>query len=217
MNGLARTLARVAACAAAAGFAVLMASCTPGSEITAAESDLVATRYEGAFDFGAVQSYALPDSIVHITGDTTDADSRLLSRDYDDEIIAQVAGELDALGWTRVTDPGTADMVVLVGATARVDLASYSPWYGYWGWYYPYPGGWGWYYPYPVVSYNYTIGTLVILMSDPDSADPNTETYEVPWVAAINGVLDDATADKQARISHGIAQAFDQSPYLSGD
>jgi Domain of unknown function (DUF4136) len=215
MNGLIRTLARVGACAAALAVAVLTASCTPGSEITAAESDVVATLYDGAFDFGAIQSYALPDSIIHITGDTDDADSPLLSRAYDDEIIARIAGELDAMGWTRVTDPSTADVVVLVGATARVDLASYSPWYGYWGWYYPYPGGWSWYYPYPVVSYNYTIGTLVILMTDLDSANPNTETYEVPWVAAINGVLDDDTADKQSRISRGIAQAFDQSPYLS--
>jgi len=215
MNGLIQTLARVAACTAAVGVAVLTASCTPGSEITAAESDVVATLYDGGFDFGAIQSYALPDSIVHITGDTGDADSPLLSRDYDDEIIAEVAGELDAMGWTRVTDPGTADVVVLVGATARVDLASYSPWYGYWGWYYPYPDGWSWYYPYPVVSYNYTIGTLVILMTDLDSANPNTETYEVPWVAAINGVLDDDIADKQSRISRGIARAFDQSPYLS--
>jgi len=217
VNRLTRIIDRVAIGAAAIGIAILMASCTPGSEITAAESDIVATLYDGAFDFGAVQSYALADSIVHITGDTGDADSPLLSRDYDDEIIAKIAGELDAMGWTRVTDPSTSDMVVLVAATARVDLSSYTPWYGYWGWYYPYPGGWGWYYPYPVVSYNYTIGTLVILLTDPDSANPNTETYEVPWVAAINGVLDDAVTDKQSRISRGITQAFDQSPYLSGD
>jgi len=217
MNGLTPMLERIAVSAAALGAAALMASCTPGSEITAAESDVVATFYDRAFDFGAIQSYALPDSIVHLTGDTDDADSPLLSRDYDDEIIAAIAAELDALGWTRVTDPGTADVVVLVGATASAELSSYAPWYGYWGWYYPYPAGWGWYYPYPVVSYDYTVGTLAILMTDLDSADPNTETYEVSWVAAINGVLDDSTADKQARISRGIAQAFDQSPYLSGN
>jgi hypothetical protein len=211
------TLDRMAICAMAVATAALVASCTPGSEITAAESDVVATLYDRAFDFGAIQSYALPDSVVHLTGDPDDADSPLLSRDYDDEIIAKIAGELDALGWTRVADPSTVDVVVLVGATASVELSSYTPWYGYWGWYYPYPAGWGWYYPYPVVSYDYTIGTLAILMTDPGSTNPNTETYEVSWVAAINGVLDDTTADKQARVSRGIAQAFEQSPYLSGD
>jgi hypothetical protein len=194
-----------------------MASCMPGSEITAAESDVVATLYDNAYDFGSVQSYALADSIVHFTGDTGNADSPLLSRDFDDEIIAMIAGELDALGWARVADPNTADVIVLLGATATVEVSTYTPWYGYWGWYYPYPPAWGWYYPYPVVSYEYTLGTLAILLTDADSANSSTQTYEVSWVAAINGVLDDTTADKQARLSRGIARAFDQSPYLSGD
>lgn len=191
-------------------------SCTPGSEITAAESDLVATLYDKAFDFGGVQSYAMPDSILHVTGDTDNGNSTLLSRDHDAEILAKVASELDALGWTRRTDPNNADVIVLLAATASVQLSAYTPWYGYWDWYYPYQPGWSWYYPYPVLDYDYTLGTLAILMSDPASADPGSDTYSVRWVAAINGVLDDSDASKQQRVSNAVAQAFDQSPYLAG-
>jgi len=209
-----RQVRLIPALVALALFPALM-SCTPGTDISAEESDAVATLYDTNFGFGTVTSYALADSIVHFTG-IGDPDSPRLSRDFDDEILAEVASQLSALGWTRRTDPTLADVVVLVGARARIDT-SYLSWYGYWGWYYPYAPTWSWYYPYPVVTYNYTVGTLAILMTDVASADPATQTYTVRWVAAINGVMDDQQADVRARALDGVQQAFAQSPYLRGE
>jgi len=181
-------------------------SCTPGSEITASESDVVATTHDKAFDFGAVTTYALSDSIVHIT----DGASDLLSRNYDAQILNLVTDNLDALGWTAVVDPGTADVVVLISATAT---ANFSYYYSYWGWYYP---GYcpGCYWGYPTATYSYTTGTLLIQMFHPEDTDTKVAGL---WIAALNGVLDDSAANKQTRLTRGINQAFDQSPYLAGE
>ena len=182
--------------------------CTPGSEITAAESDVVATMRDQNFDFGTVATYALSDSIVHITDDGSD--SPLLSRDYDDLILTQVTSQLDALGWTSVIDPATADVVVLISATAT---ANFSYYYSSWGWYYPgYCPGCYWYYPTP--TYSYTSGTLLIQMLHAESTDAKVTAR---WLAALNGILDDTAANKQTRLTRGINQAFDQSPYLAGE
>ena len=181
-------------------------SCTPGSEITASESDVVATTHDKAFDFGAVTTYALSDSIVHIT----DGASDLLSRNYDAQILSLVTDNLDALGWAAVVDPSTADVVVLISATAT---ANFSYYYSYWGWYYP---GYcpGCYWGYPTATYSYTTGTLLIQMFHPEDTDTKVAGL---WIAALNGVLDDSAANKQTRLTRGINQAFDQSPYLAGE
>lgn len=205
----------------------LTAACTPGNDITAAEADVVATLFDDTFDFGSVSTYAMPDSIVHLTGDPDEADSELLTRDFDAQILAQMAENLDALGWTRLpaspADPNNPpDVFVLLAATATANFSMYYyPWYPYWCWYYPgwgYGGGWGWYYPsYPTVTYAYTLGTLAVTLFDPEGAVTADELMPVRWVAAINGVLDDTAASKQQRITRAIDQAFDQSPYLSGN
>jgi hypothetical protein len=183
-------------------------SCTPGSEITASESDIVATTHDKTFDFGAVTTYALADTIVHLTDDGSD--SPLISRDFDDLVLSQVASRLDKLGWTSVVDPGTADVVVVISATAT---ANFSYYYSYWGWYYP---GYcpGCYWGYPTATYSYTTGTLLIQMFHPENTDTKVGGL---WIAALNGVLDDSAANKQTRLTQGINQAFDQSPYLAGE
>jgi len=66
---------------ASLGLVAALTGCTPGSEITVAEADVVATMHDPNFDFGAVQTYALADTIVHVTGDPSEPDSPLLSRD----------------------------------------------------------------------------------------------------------------------------------------
>jgi hypothetical protein len=120
---------------------------------------------------------------------------------------------MDALGYTRVADPATADVHVLPAASIR-DYTGYAYYGGYWGyWYGGYPG-WGWYpyYPSGGVAYSYSIGTLFILMVDPHKTLPDGKLAPPIWIAGINGLVDQGT--NANRIEKGIDQAFAQSQYL---
>lgn len=210
----AHLLFTVAALLLAAGY---MGACTPGSEITASESDVVGTLYDNKVNFGAFATFAMPDSVFHITGDPEDPDSPLIPRDNDAEILAMVRSKFEARGYTRVAPDANPDFQVLVGVTAVEvwGVYTYYPWYP---WYPGYPG-WGWYYP-PAVgaSYQYTLGTLFIQMGEFFTDIPGEgETPPAYWMAAMNGVMDDTSANRARRLTNGINQAFTQSPYLKSN
>lgn len=209
---------------AALGVAIGLGACTPGTDISASESDVVTTQFDPEVDFGALRTFIMPDSVVHITDDGEDDPN--LKRQFDAQILNSVAGHFEALGYERL--PGDApdttnppDFVVLVGATSSDFF--YSNWGcgGYWGWwpgwgYYP-PGYWGpgygCYYP-PSVSYAYTTGTLFVLGMDPDGIDVDEQLFPIGWAGAINGVLNDSSASIADRLDRNIDQMFAQSPYL---
>jgi hypothetical protein len=185
-----------------------LVSCTPGDEITVAESDVVLTMFDQTVDFGAIGTYEMPDTVNHILGDDDDDD---ISREYDQEILDLVAANFNARGYQRIYG-GTPDVLVVVSATAITNwyMYSYYPWYGGWGWYYPYYP----YYPYWGVSYAYTTGTLIVDMVDPNKPDEELDIYPNYWRGVCNGVLDDIEASKVARFTDSINQMFIQSPYL---
>jgi hypothetical protein len=197
--------------------AVYLVACTPGSEITVAESDIVGTLYNNKFNFGAVTTYAMPDSIFHLTGDPDVPDSPNISRDNDDAILALVESNFLTRGYTKVAPGANPDFQVLVAVTATEVWGVYSyypwtPWYPGYPWY-------GWYYP-PVVgaSYQYTMGTLVIQMGEFfDEIPGEGTTISAYWMAAMNGIMDDTDANVQRRITDGINQSFIQSPYLKSN
>ncbi len=199
-----------------------LVACTPGSGVSVQGSDVVATIYDTKIDFGAIQTYAMPDTIIHLEG----ADSTLLTRKADEDILALVAANLEARGYERVYEgsPTAPDVAVLCQATASKNVSLYSgyPWYG-WGGYYPgwgWGGGWGWYYP-PSwgVSYAFSLGTLIVTMGDPDEVSDDPEAPLVPayWNGTINGILDDSTSSLRKRLGNSINQMFEQSPYLQSN
>jgi hypothetical protein len=197
--------------------AVYLGACTPGSEITASESDVVVTVYDNKFNFGAALNYAMPDSIFHLTGDEDNPDSDLISRENDAEILALVESNFEKRGYTKVDPTANPDFQVLVAVTAVEVWGVYSyypwtPWYPGYPWY-------GWYYP-PTVgaSYQYTLGTLVIQMGEFFEDIPGEgETPAAYWMAAINGVMDDTAQNRERRLTDGINQSFTQSPYLKSN
>ena len=85
-------------------------------------------------------------------------------------------------------------------------LNNYYYYYNYWCWYYPYYCGWGW--GYPSVS-SYTTGTLLMTLIA-DGVDYITPSDV--WTGALNGML--SGAYNTSRVTKGIDQAFEQSPYL---
>jgi hypothetical protein len=196
-----------------------LTSCTPGSGISAQESDVVLTRYDTEIDFGAIKTYAMPDSIFHILAED---DTSKLSRDNDAAIISLINANFEARGYELVpeSNPTPPDVGVILRATAVEvwQLYSYYPGYPGWGGWWPGWGGWYPYYP-PGVGggYAYTTGTLFVDMFDPDSVVENPDgsfSIEAYWQGTINGILDDTTASKNQRLADSINQLFVQSPYL---
>ena len=193
----------------------VLVSCYPGDQLTTEEADVVVTLFDDQTDFATLTSYAMPDTIIHLVADSSSDDLR---RDFDDEILAQVASEMAAKGFTRESDPNNADAFMLVAATTReqVGYTGY-PWGGMWGWYLPYPPGWGWgWYPWyggAGTIYTYRSGTIFMQLLDPAQADSTEEKIPTVWIGAVNGLVQGNTIEE--RIADGIRQAFAQSPYLA--
>jgi len=196
--------------------AAMYGACTPGSEITASESDVVVTVYDNDFDFGSVKYYAMPDTIIILTADPDDPGDPLISAENEQRILNLVRDNFAKRGYARVDtndaqNPPQFGVVVSAAAVDNYNVYSYYPWYPWGGW-----GYYWWYYPPTVgVSYAFTLGTLFVQMGefasfDPDASDPK-KAY---WMAAQNGVLNDTSANLERRFTDGINQMFKQSPYL---
>lgn len=191
-------------------------ACTPDSGITAAESDVVITNYDKDFNFSAPTTFAVLDTIVHLTGDSTKVDDPNLSRDFDEFILQKLRDKFAERGYTEeqnpVANPPDISIYVAAASTEFFNVYSGYPWYPCSPWYGC--GGWWWWYPPPVggVSYAYTTGTLIVNWIAEATADDYLAL--VPWNGALNGVLDDTKANKATRIDRGLDQMFDQSPYV---
>src|SRR5262245_16207676 len=121
---------------------LLFFSCSPSSPDYISDYDVVYTNYEKTYDFSTVQTYFMPDSVVHKMSGGTSADHR-----YDDAILSQLETSLNELGWQRLSAGSgatKADVIVLPTVSRQIygSCAAYC-WYCDWGWY----PGWGYYPP----------------------------------------------------------------------
>ena len=205
---------------------VILISCYPGGPSDAEDLDIVGTSHDKEFDFTAVSTFSLPDTIIHIV-DNDQQDS--LGRDFDSLIINRVRDQMISLDYIErpVDTLNPADVVMLISAMSTTNSGLYFDpgWlWGYWGWW-PgwggYPGapvwgpGWGMGFPVGFPIYvNYATGTLFITMIDPENSDIEEKTIAVTWLAAINSLLSGTSQEKEQRITDNIDQAFKQSPYL---
>ncbi len=194
-------------------------ACYPGTLTDADDADLVATFPDRDIDFGTIGTYALPDTVVHVGIEASDAIS--LAHAGDDHALAQLRASLADIGYLEQLDPATTppDVVVLLSATLSEQVQAHTAylWWDSWGWY----EGWGccgpdWGFAYPayVPPVQYLPGTLLIEMVDLRSADQDARQLPVIWSAAINGTMRGPAAGLASRIRSGITQAFAQSPYL---
>lgn len=197
--------------------AVVLSGCFPFGPEDVSEFDIVATFYNENFNFGAVRTFAMPDSIAHITSGTNS-----ISRVYDDIILEQVASNMTALGYEREMDPEAngADVLVIVSITNEdYDVYSSAGYSDYWGWYggYGYGSGYGYYYPgYGGSGYKVRTGTVLIRMLDPN--DPTADDkLPTQWIGLINGLTDDSPVNVRTRLVNTINQCFVQSPYLGSN
>jgi len=73
---------------------VLIVSCYPGEPSTAEDLDIVGTSYDKEFDFSAVSSFSLPDTIIHMVGN---GEEDSLGREYDNLILGRVRDQMISL------------------------------------------------------------------------------------------------------------------------
>ncbi len=194
------------------------AGCYPGEVTSISQLDLVVTVREPGFNFGAVGTFFMPDTIIQLNED--DPNSIEISRENDAEILARVRSNLRSLGWTELTGDqvqgGTLpDLVVgnLVSATRNTTWwVSYPPtcWNPYWCW--------GWYWPPVVGSTTFEAGTYFVMMARVEdiSGPGEDDEFEAQWGAALDGALSSSSTSNLNRLLAGIDQAFRQSPYLAG-
>lgn len=205
---------------------VLLGGCYPGGAEYISDTDLVYTNYDENYNFGAIQTYYLADSINHIVDK-----GEKPNYDFDAYILSELERNFDALGYTRLDSTNASgpqpDVAVVVTVIETTNYYAYSsPWYPGWGWgwywkdsnYWGYPGyGWGYpWYGYTYVS-SYSVGTVLWDMFDPDNVDEENEVINIEWTGALNGMLGTSGSTTENRITKGIRQAFDQSPYLNGN
>ena len=207
---------------------VVMFACYPNSPESAEEFDVVATFYDQEADFSAFSTFASrTDSIIQI--EISGAENIELSHDFDEELLGQINDWFTKRGYTREDDPQTnrPDMAVLVSAAATTEYDPYgsTPWYSFWGsWFADSLGvdvdvNWGldysWYSG--SVVYSYDVGALVILLLDIRNIDETTQRADIPvlWMGTFNGLLSGSSVEIERRVSSGIDQMFEQSPYLT--
>jgi len=208
-------------------FGVALTSCYPGGAEYTSDTDLVVTTHNPDFNYSAVTTYYLPDSISHIVPEGDEPDYS-----FDPFIIEEMERNFDALGWERVDSTFTAEPDVAITLTV-VKVTTYNiysiPWYPGWGWgwywkssdetnYWGYPG-YGWGYPWYGGTYvsSYETGTVVWYLFDPDNVDEENEVIYLEWQGALNGLLGSNKTNTKDRITRSIDQGFRQSPYLTGE
>ena len=94
--------------------------CYPG-EFDQNSYNAVATLRDTAAAFGTAATFALADSVIHLTPPGSDDE---LSRIYDQQILDRIRTNMTGAGYTEVLDPTVADLHVLT-------LATSSTYYGY--------------------------------------------------------------------------------------
>ena len=202
--------------------ALVLCSCGLDSGFNSvADFDVIVTLYDDEADFGAIQTYAMPDSVAYLGDDENRSGGSRDEGIYDQLILDELAANLEAIGYVREEDPENngADVVVLPGVTSTEwEVWVSNPWYdwGYWGYYSDY------YYYYPPCSgcgnsYTFTTGSLLVTMEDRNAANEEDQTIPVIWAAGMNGLVEGSTSSISSRIIEGIEQAFAQSPYLGAD
>jgi hypothetical protein len=201
--------------AAALGAALLLAGgCAPDSGFNnVSDYDVVVTRYDSDTDYQKYTTFVVADTVLHLG--QPDGDGEDLPDGLEELIISEVEEQMIRYGYTLEANPESndPDLVMIAGVTT-------TTWTGYVPGYPWYPGyGWGPWYPwYPWYSYGYVYqydtGTIIVIMSDYSTLDPDTDDIEVIWTGGMNGILSSSSSYNADRITAGIRQAFDQSPYL---
>ena len=190
----------------------LVTGCYPGGPDYIEEMDVVLAKHNPSYDFTSKGTYAMPDSIVKITGNLIEGKlPEFVPPVNAKKILDRIQMNMTAYGWQRVDRSADPDLLLIPAAWETTTIFYwYDYWYWWWGGYYP---GWGWggYYP-PVYWDSYTTGTLVMALIDKDEIGSGGSPV-TQWSGAISGIL--TKTYNATRVNAAIDKAFVISPYLN--
>jgi hypothetical protein len=207
--------------------ALLVAACDDDDDIIVPPvNTVVATFVDSNMDFGDLQTFALPDTVVHLVAAT--GTPVAISREFDREILDRVRVNLLSRGYTIAEDPDsvTPDFLVLVGTTATQNYAAWVtyPWFTSWGfyrgllWYEPrFDATWGIVYPWggAVGVTAYQRGTIIVDLIPTLSVQPVSRMVQSAWAGAATGLLNQNVEVDD--INDAIDEMFLLSPYMRSD
>ena len=204
---------------------IMFYSCNTNSGLAVDDYDVVITFYDDLASFSTIRQYRMPDSVIVIF-DSTSSSAGSVTHQYDRLILNEVEKQFDKIDYTRdfSSSQNSPDVFVLVSAVvsdrykATRDYDLYEYWSWYTGWTINPNWGSGWSVSYPWqrrgITYNYSIGTLIIMMLDARDLNGTEKTIPNIWSGVINGLLVTDPASAQFRILDNISQCFVQSSYL---
>jgi len=198
----------------AAAATVFLAACYPGGAEVLTDLDSVTTQHDPAANFSALHTYAMPDVVAELPVSATPA----LDHSNDPAILAKVAANLDALGWSRV-DPSTTtpDVAVIVYASLGpsvlwIPYPFFDAFPGFAG-FAAYDSSWRTFYPWARDHELFDGGSVRVDMLDARNPDTANHVLRALWTGAVVGLPSTQQSNLQ-RIDQGLDQAFAQSPYL---
>lgn len=198
---------------AAAG--LLLTSCEKDPDFDKMSTDLtVYTDYDNNTDFKeSGLTYFIPDSIYSPGSISSE---RWLKGKTAEAIVTEIANNLDAQGYKRITDATQKDnadfgvQVTLVNKNTQVSgyAGGYDPWWGFGFW-----GSWwtGYYYP-SWYTYSYNTGSLVMEMVNLQKKNDDKK-LPIVWRANCKGLLSGSASVDLSLILRAVDQAFNQPPF----
>lgn len=206
--------------------ASILSACYPNQGNTIEDLDLVLTYHNETTDFKNYSTYIVADTVVYIN----ESKDKKLNLELEQTLITKVDNQMMANGWVKESNPGSnpSDVAVLISVLEIENFSITTGWWDYWGswggWgYYP-PYGAGGYYPqYPgyccyASIYEYTTGTVLIEMIDPNNGanenDFDADPIPILWLGILDGLAEGSRVNIASRIEEGVDIMFEKSPYL---
>jgi hypothetical protein len=185
----------------------LLQACFPFGPENIEDFDIVGTFYDENENFSTFETYAMPDTIIHVDNSGVVSPP---TNDYDALILSQVAANMGAIGYERVDNPDDASMILTLAiAKEGYNLGNTYDYGDYYGPGYDGYGSGGYYNT--GSEYQMETGTLLMNLADHKDSD---STKPSMWLAIINGVTEQSFTNTSRRLIELINQAFVQSPYL---
>src|SRR5688572_5812593 len=104
---------------------MIVSGCYPYEPIYGDESDVVATMRDPEFDFQTLNTFALPDVIVKMTGNLEEGEEpEFIQEEYATVILERIRQNMTDAGWTEV-DAEDADVIILPTAMQSTETIWY--------------------------------------------------------------------------------------------
>lgn len=204
-----------------------MAACSDDNDIIIPSGSVV-TFADSSFDFTTLHTFALADTVAHLTNIGVNPVATTTA--FDQTILSQVRADLLARGYTEIAEPSATrpDFVVLTGVSASDNYNAFitANWFANWGvspiWTWL-PGGvdpswtiiYPWFNPGAVVTFQRTTLIVTIVPTTP-VVNPLLAQKEIRavWAGVATSLLGQQNIT-QTNVQNAINIMFQQSPYLT--